>query len=132
MCSNFIHNSAMFARTTRKDTSSADLQLSNQPSIHTSTRPHIHSSVYPAVRDVIHRVCGNVEITVGCTYDQSRELRMPVGLLDFLLSLVDEEQLRRDLRFVLSPVGLRCVNIQKCKFVVLKGPLGPNAREIGR
>jgi len=89
----------------------------NHLSIH-QIPPLIHSSVHPAVRDVIHRVCGNVEITVGCTCDHSMELRMPVELHDFLLSLVDEEQLRSDLRFVLSPVGLRCVNIPQCKFVV--------------
>jgi len=38
----------------RKDTSSADLQLSNQPSIHTATHTHIHplthTSIHPTIR----------------------------------------------------------------------------------
>jgi len=93
----------------------------NFPTNHLSIHQLTHTSIHPSIQQFVtlYTVCGNVEITVGCTYDHSRELRMPLELHDFLLSLVDEEQLRRDLRFVLSPVGLRCVNIPQCKFVVL-------------
>src|SRR6218665_908367 len=94
----------------------------NFPAIHLSIHPLTHTSIHPSIQQFMSLYTDRaekVEITVGCTYDHSRELWMPVELLDFILSLVDEEQLRRDLRFVLSPVGLRCVNIPHCKFVVL-------------
>src|SRR6218665_3769551 len=112
--------------TTRKDTSSADLQLSIYPYSHShthpSTHPHIHSSHDPSIQQFVtlYTDCAEkVEITAGCTYDHSRALRMPVKLLDVLLSQVDEEQLSRDPRYVLSPIGLRCVNVPQCQFVVL-------------
>src|SRR6218665_2247416 len=101
-----------------------------QPTIysysHSHTLPFIHplthTSIHPSIQQLmtLYTDCAEKgEITDRCTDDHSRELRMPVELLDSILSLVDEEQLSRDPPNVLSPIGLCCVNVPQCKFVVL-------------
>jgi len=59
-----------------------------------------------------------IEVGVGRTDDNSRQLWVPVQLLDLLLTLMDEQQLRKDLRFVLHRVVLLKSKVPQRQLVV--------------
>ena len=59
-----------------------------------------------------------IEVAEGRTDDNSRQLWVPVQLLDLLLTLMDEQQLRKDLRFVLHRVVLLKSKVPQRQLVV--------------
>lgn len=70
----------------------------------------------------------NVEPTEGCANDETRYLRMPVQLFNLLLTLVDEEQLRRQVLSENNNCTTSILSTSLVYFVIIYRQLGVRGR----